>query len=846
MTGGVYCRAVAYLIAGAMVTLAQSSRPCEIPKEIAGASDARNAAGAWFAQRGNTRCAIYLFREALRADPKSVNARYNLGLALIDAGQFAGAEAELRKLLAESPNARVHVALGVAKQGLHDDAAAEAEFRTALKLEPRSAIALQHLGESLAAQKRYTAATGAFREAAGIDPQNVDHAIALAQALDDIKSPDEGIAVLQSFIARQPNSALAEANLGTLLARQKRYSDAVGHFQRAITLDAGNMTARLSLAKALIALDRQPDAIPVLDEYLRQNASDSEARELRGIVYRGTADYESAAEDLRAAVAANPGSYRAQYNLGFVLARLNRFEEARGHLEEARRLEPDSQEVEYQLANVLRRLNQDDSARQQLAELAERKQREQTENIASMTAGRANQKLVEGDAHAAVNGYQEALKLDPSNAKTWYNLALAQQRVGSVDAAMASLEKSVKLDFSFAAAHNQLGLTYMSRGRNADADREFNLGIRNDPQCAECQNNLGVLHGQAGDAKRAESLFRAAIENSPDYAQARVNLALIEAGREDFPSARADLQKAIAREPGNIKALTALGMVQARTHDAAATETFRRVIALDPKSAEAHINLGIALADEHHTDEALAQFTEAVHLAGNSAAAHYNRGRMLTDLHRASEALPDLKDACRLDPNTPDAFFRLGIAQREISDNAAAADALATASRLDPHNAEAAFLLGQSLQAIGRTQEATEAWKRTLAIEPENTQALYALVRASVKTSPELAAKYRDRLTEVEQRKGLNERAQALSNASIAAANKGDWDSAIAQLHQAIQVCAGCSSLPTLRKNLGLTECRAGHYSDGEKTLREALTDLPADPEILKALDVLAGMRAKQ
>jgi tetratricopeptide (TPR) repeat protein len=85
------------------------------------------------------------------------------------------------------------------------------------------------------------------------------------------------------------------------------------------------------------------------------------------------------------------------------------------------------------------------------------------ENIASTTASGANQAYLEGHPETAVAGYREALKLDPGNAKTYYNLALAQQKLADTGAAIASLEKAVSLDTDFADARNQLGLFYPPR-----------------------------------------------------------------------------------------------------------------------------------------------------------------------------------------------------------------------------------------------------------------------------------------------------------------------------------------------------------------------------------------------
>src|SRR5207302_9521191 len=128
--------------------------------------------------------------------------------------------------------------------------------------------------------------------------------------------------LLRKAVASQPRSEQAQAGLGTLLARQKRYDVAIGYFGKAIALDSSSVPARLSLAKALLALDRQQDALATLNHVLAGTPADAEARTLRGLVYRGLAEYEKAAADLKIATEITPDNYQAQYNYGVVLARL--------------------------------------------------------------------------------------------------------------------------------------------------------------------------------------------------------------------------------------------------------------------------------------------------------------------------------------------------------------------------------------------------------------------------------------------------------------------------------------------------------------------------------------------
>ena len=192
-----------------------------------------------------------------------------------------------------------------------------------------------------------------------------------------------------------------------------------------------------------------------------------------------------------------------------------------------------------------------------------------------------------------------------------------------------------------------------------------------------------------------------------------------------------------------------------------------------------------------------------------------------------------------------DAWYRLGIAERELQHYNEAVQALRQAVKLAPDNADVWFLLGQSLQSDAKTEEAVNAWKATLKIDPNHSQALYSLFRALAKTNAEQAREYEARFTALQGRNAQTERAQTLSNFAIASARDGKWDQAIAQLREAIQVCGACPALPALHKNLGLTECQAGRFEDGEKELRLALEKLPGDAEIMKALEILAGMRSK-
>src|SRR5260370_37346368 len=102
------CR-VACIFATASCLLAQGPRDCVPPKELdatgsrGAPAQTANIAGAWFARHGNYPCAVAAFESALRADPGAEEARYNLGLALLEDRQLQRAASGLDLAVKKPP-----------------------------------------------------------------------------------------------------------------------------------------------------------------------------------------------------------------------------------------------------------------------------------------------------------------------------------------------------------------------------------------------------------------------------------------------------------------------------------------------------------------------------------------------------------------------------------------------------------------------------------------------------------------------------------------------------------------------------------------------------------------------
>jgi Tfp pilus assembly protein PilF len=123
----------------------------------------------------------------------------------------------------------------------------------------------------------------------------------------------------------------------------------------------------------------------------------------------------------------------------------------------------------------------------------------------------------------------------------------------------------------------------------------------------------------------------------------------------------ARLRTAIALDPKNAAAHNNLG--NAQRHKGQVDEAIARLrtaIDLDPKLAGVHHDLGVELAGKGQVDEAIASYQKALELDSKLAKVHYNLGNALANKGQVDEAIASFRKAIELDPNFAEAHCNLG------------------------------------------------------------------------------------------------------------------------------------------------------------------------------------------
>ncbi len=656
MKRSLICCGAFLLFVGAQAS-AQLPNTCKPPVSAAhapaGTPPARvyDAVGAWFAEKGDLNCAVAAFKQALRLEPKSAEAHFDLGLVRQSQEKTAEAINEFRLALQYDPRLlQARCALGSV---LTDPAEAEPEFRKALAVNPQLVCALDGMAQVLVKEGRYAAAMDSWRQALRIQPDALDLQLALATAtykaakarqangLPALEGAGvaDAIRLLTDLLKSHPDMTAAYFTLGNIYANERRDREAADEYKEVTRRNPTDVVALAAQVKALIDASAYAEALAPARDYVSRKPNDPSAHVMLGTVYQQLGDYAKAEPELELGAARAPDDFEARYQFGLVLARMGKPSQALPQLQKAVALKPGDRSAQFQLVAVLRSLGQTQQATQMVEQLRKEQGKEFLNSQLASEGTKANDLLQSGKPAEAVQIYRHMLEENPDNAWTAYNLALALEAMHDIKGAEDALHKAIDINPKLANIRAELGGLELSEGNLQSARKWLESALDLEPELVEARGNLAMLYARKGDLVSAESFLRQALEDNPKYKEGHLNLGLILAQQNRKSDAEKELDKAVALAPKNPATLSTVGKAKVQMGKMnEGIALLQQVVDLAPDLAVAHLDLALALADSYNLPAALVQTSEAVRLAPQSAAAHFYRGRVLYDLGRNNEA----------------------------------------------------------------------------------------------------------------------------------------------------------------------------------------------------------------
>jgi protein O-GlcNAc transferase len=225
--------------------------------------------------------AVECLNKALIIQPSYAQAHYGLGVALSRQGELDTAFESFQRAATLNPAfAEAHCSIGNIFRAQKKFDEALSSYRQAVEAKRDFTLAYENIGEILLSQKKLDEAITNYRKAITEIPNNA----MLHAALGNIQLlKNENVDAAASFeraIALDPNCAIAHSNLGTtLMYNEGRFSEAVAHLQRAVSLSPEQPRMWANLSRAYHKVGKTTDEVDCLQKAC---ALDSDNEEYQG------------------------------------------------------------------------------------------------------------------------------------------------------------------------------------------------------------------------------------------------------------------------------------------------------------------------------------------------------------------------------------------------------------------------------------------------------------------------------------------------------------------------------------------------------------------------------------
>lgn len=440
-----------------------------------------------------------------------------------------------------------------------------------------------------------------------------------------------------------------------------------------------------------------------------------------------------------------------------------------------------------------------------------------------------------GDLDAAETAYQAWMGAHGDHPVAWCNLGAIALRRQRFDEALAHLERSLAFDPTYDIAL-------------------FNRG-----------NTLRL----AGATAEAEAVYRQLLKHHPDHVQGAINLALccyLQGRQADAVAVYQPLLQRLqrsgedARQPALVASIaSSLGVAladQGRT--AEAITAHRTAAVLHPTAADVHFNLAVALARAGQDAEAIAACRRAVALDPGHAGAWLNLSVWWRAAGKRRQAAAAAERGLALQPDSLELLRNLSLLWTELGEPRLALKFHSRLAAVQPDDGQVLFDLALRRAACGDGHGAEAAYRELLKLDPEHAAALSnlavlrlalqdpheaeSLLRRALQVAPgfldasynlgvSLAAQQRCAEAEAQYREVLalsGDHVKSLTNLGGLLNQRGEYGAAVEPLRQAVRLAP---DFPEALLNLATAEGELGELAEAEALLRRALAARPGFAE---------------
>jgi tetratricopeptide (TPR) repeat protein len=280
------------------------------------------------------------FRAALAIDSTAVEAHDEIATLLTRAKRPADAAAELARIAAVRGKAADYLALAAAWEAAHDARKALDAYRRAVEIEPASDVARLGLARSAFEVGERDSAVAHYAAVSDSTLLSAEDFERIGRAHLDRKELAPARAAYVAATLRDSTRADAYFYAGYTFLAERSYADAIPLFEKRIAIDSTSAAAFANLGLCYLQTNNPNRGIEMLNAAVRIRPDDVSSRVWLAQALAAQSQWSRAAEEYRAAIAADSANADAWRGLGYSLLSQERYSEAVRVLVRANGLDP--------------------------------------------------------------------------------------------------------------------------------------------------------------------------------------------------------------------------------------------------------------------------------------------------------------------------------------------------------------------------------------------------------------------------------------------------------------------------------------------------------------------------
>jgi len=584
-------------------------------------------------------------------DPEKAKAKYvALGQGYMKKGQFAAAAIEFRNALRLDPRfVDAYYQLAQADMAQRKWSTAYTSLERAVDLDANRLDARLDLGRLYLATREFDKAETEAQYILNQEPNNLVASQLLGVALIGKQEFDPALTALSRLVELRPDDASVYVNLGLVEVGLNRIPEAELHLKKAIAVDPKSTQASMDLANFYRLHDRLSDSLQVLQDGVKSNPDGIPLYIdwASMLVSQGKKDEaEAILERLQKQL---PNSGDAAIAIGDFYFALHKWDEALSEYRRALLGSPKNLEIEKRILDLYLSTSQI-----QLAAALDQELMKDAPKDVLVRVGHGRLLMAQGNSSQATDQLQQVVADDVDSAQAHYFLGMAYWQGGALAQAGSELQAAVK-DSSdlpmLPMVLEALARLSLTLGNPADAQTYASDLVQESPADPASRQILAEALAQERHLSEAEAQVLMAKHLAPNDPIVDLSLAQIYAAEKKWSEARKEFEVSLQRDPRNTRALGLFtDFLVARSQPAQAIALVQRYVSTNPNDASGHQILGVHYFSAKNYSAARTEFERAIQLDPNDMEVYVRLGKVFEVTGQSHSAIAQFQNALDLQP----------------------------------------------------------------------------------------------------------------------------------------------------------------------------------------------------